>query len=455
MDSIDTSTARKIPGRGRFLQSPFLVRAVLITGATGLFSAALGFANSALVARLLGPEGLGVVEAIFLLPSEISTFVLLAAHVGIVYFAQSDPDHVREYQSSGYAFIVAISVLVVLMLLLFGRELSGVLFRDDSSYSGLAVLTIAFSSALFLLNSGAQTLALSERRIILYNIAALAYPLVKLVGLLPAALLLQNRVEWVVGVQLLALISVHAILVKVIRETVSIRHIRLAALLRILRFSSREYWGNVLQKLNFVLDKFLIALFLSKTELGLYGVAVLLAQLPWLIPSMITPVLLVHVSGSKSTNDDELTFLVARFVLWSSLLAALGLFLAANVFVRVVYGTEFTAAARPLVLLLPGTAAMSFSKVLTRLTTGKGHPQANSFAAAISFVVNIVALYLLLPTWGIAGAALASSITYLLFTFVMLTYLRLVMKLPISYNFIFRRTDLRFIGSLLARTFRS
>jgi Na+-driven multidrug efflux pump len=66
----------------------------------------------------------------------------------------------------------------------------------------------------------------------------------------------------------------------------------------------------------------------------------------------------------------------------------------------------------PFLLLLPGIVSLSVSKVLSGYVSGIGYPGRVGKVAVSSLLVNILANVLLIPSLGIAGAAIASTISY-------------------------------------------
>ena len=70
----------------------------------------------------------------------------------------------------------------------------------------------------------------------------------------------------------------------------------------------------------------------------------------------------------------------------------------------------------PLLILLPGVIAISLGKVLCSYLGGIGKPVFATYASLAALIVNIGLNVLLIPKWGIAGAALATSISYSLDT---------------------------------------
>jgi Na+-driven multidrug efflux pump len=68
----------------------------------------------------------------------------------------------------------------------------------------------------------------------------------------------------------------------------------------------------------------------------------------------------------------------------------------------------------PFLLLLPGTVALGLSKVLSGYISGLGRPEPVGVIAITALGVNLLINLVLIPRLGIAGAALASMISYCL-----------------------------------------
>ncbi len=91
-----------------------------------------------------------------------------------------------------------------------------------------------------------------------------------------------------------------------------------------------------------------------------------------------------------------------------------------------VYGEEFRDSAGPLRLLLPGLVAWTCGNIASGALGGLGRPGRTSIAQGVGVVVTVVGLVLTLPRYGIDGAALTSTLSYLTVTGLNLYFLRAV-----------------------------
>jgi O-antigen/teichoic acid export membrane protein len=91
-----------------------------------------------------------------------------------------------------------------------------------------------------------------------------------------------------------------------------------------------------------------------------------------------------------------------------------------------VFGTAYRGSIEPLRWLLPGTLAFSLQSVLSNYIAGRGRPRLVLIAWLAGAVVAIAADLVVIPAFGIAGAAIVSSASYVLVTSIHFRALRSV-----------------------------
>jgi O-antigen/teichoic acid export membrane protein len=178
------------------------------------------------------------------------------------------------------------------------------------------------------------------------------------------------------------------------------------------RFGVQGQIGNLMQLLNYRLDSFIVLLFVNATGVGFYAVANSMTQGIWFVANAVAVVLLPRLTGAREEDAARLTPLVCRHTLLISALAAAGLAVVSPVLVEALFGGEFSAAVVPLLWLLPGTVALSGSKILASYIFSQGKPLINSYITLASLAVTLAADFILIPPFGVEGAAVASSLAY-------------------------------------------
>ncbi len=211
-------------------------------------------------------------------------------------------------------------------------------------------------------------------------------------------------------------------------------------------FGLRLHPGTVAQFLNYRLDLFLVGLFLSPTEVGLYATATVLAEILWEIPNSIRTVLVYQVSANHQRAVD-MTARVSRVIY--ALIGGLCLLVAVFAYplIDLLYGEAYVAAVPALMCLLPGIWALSFGKLLVVYLTANGKPEVATLSAVVSLVSTVLLDLLLIPRIGIVGAAIASSVSYCLTTMVVTWVFLRSTRLSLSETILLRYADVLLLYS--------
>lgn len=151
-------------------------------------------------------------------------------------------------------------------------------------------------------------------------------------------------------------------------------------------------------------------------QTGQYKAALVIAEFLWFVPMAIQLVLLQATSELWANEDvDRITHIAARatrYTLLLTVLLALGLAALADPFVPLYFGSEFAAAIDPLLLLLPGVIGFAFARPIYAIGQGKGDLRILILATGVAALLNVVLNLLLIPRFGMYGAAVATSIGY-------------------------------------------
>ena len=181
---------------------------------------------------------------------------------------------------------------------------------------------------------------------------------------------------------------------------------------KLARFGVQGEAGNVLQLMNYRLDQYIVRGFVGLAGVGIYAVGVSMTEAVWMIANAVAIVLLPRLTAA---DDDEVRWMApvaARNTMLVAACAAGALAIVAPVLLPAFFGSAYDDSVSALWLLLPGTVALTGSKVLTSYIFSRGKPLVNTMITLVSLVVTIVALFALVPPYGVNGAAAASSLAY-------------------------------------------
>jgi O-antigen/teichoic acid export membrane protein len=187
-----------------------------------------------------------------------------------------------------------------------------------------------------------------------------------------------------------------------------------ALLARVVRHGIRIHPGYIAYILLLRSDVFLINATLGTREVGLYSLAVLVAQLVWTVSQPLATAALPLQTTADVAEAGRITLRTTRLCLLVA--GSLSILVAATTWkvLPLVYGQDFADAYLPLVVLLPGVCAMSIVRPMWNRLLREGRPGQVTAAASGCFVLNAALNLALLPALGLVGASIASSVSYLL-----------------------------------------
>jgi O-antigen/teichoic acid export membrane protein len=177
-------------------------------------------------------------------------------------------------------------------------------------------------------------------------------------------------------------------------------------------FGVRFQLGLVVLFLLLRVDVFLVAAYRGPHDVGLYSLAVLFAELTWLLTNPLVQAVVPFQAERPLRESAVLAFKAARFNF--VLAGALSIFFTATLWfaLPLIYGASFRAAYPALVALLPGVWLMAGVRPLTVLVARDARGLAYSLLVLVAFAVNIGLNVLLIPRLGIVGASLSSTVGY-------------------------------------------
>jgi O-antigen/teichoic acid export membrane protein len=197
-----------------------------------------------------------------------------------------------------------------------------------------------------------------------------------------------------------------------VRAGMAGRRVDRSVLRRSLRFGLQAGLGIVFVFLLLRVDQLMVQRALGFRDLGLYSLAVTLAELLWLLSAPFATALLPHQVAAEGDDDLRLGFGAARIALSMAVAGAIVAWLVSPWAIRFVYGPDFAGAVWPFRLLLPGVVALAIQRPLAGILMKRGRPGLASVFGGVALALNVLLNLVLLSMVGLSGASVASSIAY-------------------------------------------
>lgn len=408
---------------------------------------AFALLTSVIVSRLLGPSLKGSYSIILLVLTVAVLICLFGFASSNVYFGARNPEELPTLAGNsilaGLAFGTLGAVAIVALTLLPA-------FQQYLTSNGVTVSLIrllALTVPVTLAANYLQEIVRADGRIIEYNLLVALGPGV---GLLCVTITVWLLNMGLIGAVISWAIVQFAFLFAAFFLAARVTHFRFDFDLRLLRrnlaFGLRLYPGNLAQFLNYRLDIFLVGVFLSPAEVGLYATATALAERVWELPHAIRTVLLHRVAGAASQTDaNQMTVRVIRLISLMLLGICLLLVPLGKPLISLLYGSAYLDATPALLALIPGIWALGIGKLLAIHLAGSGKPETGTYAALVSLMATLALDFLLIPRIGIVGASIASSISYVVSTLLLGTFFMRMTRVGIRDLLLPKYDDLRIV----------
>jgi O-antigen/teichoic acid export membrane protein len=203
-----------------------------------------------------------------------------------------------------------------------------------------------------------------------------------------------------------------------------------------IRFGITAYLTSVLAILTLRFDLFILNASAPAAQVGYYTVAVAATNLIWLLPASLGTVLMPRTAALSTgtatarTRDATETKSLRHttFVLGATVLVALAVLL---FLLEPIWGTQFSRSLQPSLLLIPGAVAVGYASVMSSALIGRARPRFLLISGSVTTITAIALYLVLVPAYHANGAAVASSVAYILNCVLTAYFLRRVSGLPV------------------------
>jgi len=366
-----------------------------------------------LIARFFGPEINGVFSIAILLPILLGTFLNMGVAASNIYFIGSKQVSLEE--------AIHVNKIVFFWISLVGLIIGSIIvfFKGEFFFPGIEQNLLFLSLIIFpiiLLSGFILSIYQALQDFKVFNILLMLQPLLFFFFVLSLIIIDLKEVNFLVyGFLLTYIISLIYMIVKIYSLPKEVNFEKTNYFKKSLGYGWRSNLSNILAFLNYKADIFLVNIFLNPTATGVYVVAVALVEKIWLISTALSTVLLPRLSELLSNEEEKrkITPYISRLVFLGTFIIGVFLALLAEPVILLIFGIEYQGSISPLLLLLPGVIILGVAKVWANDIAARGKPEINMYISIVTIIVNIIGNLILIPKIGLDGAAIATTISYL------------------------------------------
>lgn len=366
-------------------------------------------------ARVLSPANYGVLEMLMVVTTLVNTTIALEIHQAISrFFPELDDEKRRRYMSTAIIFSLLVYMFFGILALFFWRDANIWLFDGIATYKmyGLMLLSIVSTYSFSFINNQLRWLLMAKENV-LCNIAnsfctlTVSFALVIVLGAGVSGMFIGTIVGNCVATAMSAFYG---------RRYISI-DFSYEYLKQMLDFSYPAAISSACIIFGNFIDRIFIKEYMNLEELGIYGMAYKIAGVTSIIITGIQSSLMPLVyRGYRDDSTKDGIATIFRWVVFFLLLFFLFIGVFADNIVSIFLGDQFKNASSiapmlviavimsNLYIFAPGMHIAKKTKTITII---------NILVTAISIFLN----FLLIPKFGLQGAALANVVRAIVFCY--------------------------------------
>lgn len=382
----------------------------------------VGLVSTIVIARLLGPEGKGIMALVATISSFSLGFASFGLGPALGFLSGKDRYSRQELVSAASTWALVLGAVVgagawAAKDLLLGSVLKGM--------SSIDFAVALFALPAYYLGAFIGALLVGEGRAVEIAGLQVVAATVNLAGVIVASVLVPGSASAVV-VAISVGSFINAAIALIVHRAGLI--FSLSRLLRVTRtalpYAARAYVGQAASMFSLRADVFFLNYFAGVSAVGVYSVATNLAEKLWMLSSPVSTAVARRIASANQSDSVRIVTLTGRSLLVLSGFAGTALFLLSIGFVPLVYGVAFADAIYYLGLLVPGIVILAMSQPYNQFFSGQlGRLGVISILSLIMMALSAILYIVMIPPLGAAGAALASTISY---SFALVGYLWLM-----------------------------
>ena len=193
--------------------------------------------------------------------------------------------------------------------------------------------------------------------------------------------------------------------------------------------------------LNYKIDILMLRAFpfITNGQIGVYSIGMSFADKIAIIPDTLKGILISKLS--KGADEHEVAK-VSRLCFWASSLICIMIWILGEPLINLLYGREYSGAYSVLLICSIGSIFVGYFKLIAQYNIVNKKQIRNVVLLSGSIVINIVLNLLLIPKYGLNGAAFASGVGYFTTGFVFVIWFARKNGIRMSEMFLPQKEDM-------------
>lgn len=375
-----------------------------------IFAMTIGFLISIYIARYLGPSNYGLFNYTI---SFVALFGFIAnLGLGSILNRELIKDHNKKDELLGTTFYIKIVAAILAIIAVI--SVSFFTASDKLTLILIALFSFNFIPSTFdILGSyfNSQVLA---KKVVIPNVIAVIIS----AGLKLLLIHFDKGIFWLTIIYLVESLIVISLLIfnyKKIGNQLS----KWKFDFKIAKSLLKDSWPLMLMTatigIYMKIDQVMIKNILGNEQVGLYAVAVKLSEAWYFIPGVITASLFPAIINAHKKSAEDFDGKMSKlyfFMFWGSFLFALFVTFLASPIISILFGQEYLGAIVVLQIYVWSAIIISMKRVIGRYLLTKNFTKIMFYSNLIGLIFNLILNIILIKHYGIAGAAVATIVSY-------------------------------------------
>jgi O-antigen/teichoic acid export membrane protein len=371
------------------------------------------------VARYLGPEQFGLMNYALSFVALFSALSIMGLNGITVRNIVSNPENKEEYLGTTLLlkFFGSLSMLIISVI--------GIaLIEPDNTSVQLFVLIVALGyifKSFDTIDLWFQSQVQSKYSVFSRSIAFVIISILKIGLVITQAPLVAFVLMYALDNLLAALLLIY-----LYHKKVTFSFFEWQVKYDVMKSLLKDSWPLILSGIAVMLymkiDQVMIGNMLGDSQLGIYSAAVKLSEAWYFIPMIVSgsvfPAILNTRKKSRELYLERLQMLYDSFTLFSIIVAFITTFIAPFV-VHIIYGVEYIEAAAVLSIHIWAGVFVFLGVASSKYLVAENLTKISFYRTSIGAITNLILNFLLIPEYGILGAAIATLISQMLSSYVL------------------------------------
>jgi O-antigen/teichoic acid export membrane protein len=391
------------------LRKPHIGGAIARTACFNTATAAAAALSGVIIARKVGPTVRGEYAAVIAWFGVLLLLGEMGQAAAVCFYVARDPGRARGYVATSRSMMMVTGALA----LGGGLLLAPVLAHGDAELAG--AYRIVFGGSVIAFIGTSYTFSLQARSTKRWNLVRVSQPVLALaliIVLLRARLLTLDTAIGTVLVTMTIQLGYSYYWCR--RSGLAPGRFQSRLVGRLAKYGLMQLAAVTPTAVNNYLDQLVLSQLVPPADLGRYAIAVSVTMIPVPLVSAIGNVAFPRLAARRTAASDGSRMQLAAAAVSAGVASAILVPIALSAYwlVPAVFGPAYRSAVPLLWILTPGGIFLATGQVVGDLLRGLNRPGLVATAQGLAAVGTVVLLLALLPSIGVAAAAIASTVAY-------------------------------------------